>query len=60
MLLLVGWLGSETTLPEDDELGTSTGCDRAELEGGDDCAALTVDAALDTGWVVTGYAGVDA
>ena len=60
VLLLVGWLGSETTPPVDEELGTWTGCDRAELEGGDECAALAVDARLDTGWVVTGYVGDDA
>jgi hypothetical protein len=57
VLPLVGWVGSDTTLP-DDELGASTGWVGAELETGADCAELTVEV-LGADCVETGYVGAD-
>ena len=59
MLLLVGWLGSDTTLPLDDELGISTCCGGGELDTVGDCVVVTDDEELATGWLATVDAGDD-
>ena len=59
MLLLVGLLGSDTTLPLDDELGPSTGCGGGGLDTVGDCGVVTNDEELATGWLVAEDAGDD-